>query len=788
MRPLVQSIFLLLIFHWFMPLVNPILAQPVFLEEDFDTWFSSCAPNWNCQNLGNCTSSTCRWSRQDQLPQNSLPASTDCGGSGFYARCYTQALNPGEQPVLISPFLDLSTYTDSPSLGIYFCMVNASQTSFDTDTLWIDVSDDAGLSWTNIWSSDTVNQNWERKTVAIPTNSYTGNFRFRFRASGNAASGDMGVDNVEVRPQLPECQALPSSIQADRNTVICKSTNNAIVNFSTDYSGYGSFSFILTDSLDRILSEIQGSQFDAALLPEGLYRVYGISYTGTLEYLPLQPIFSVQASQCNIFAANSLELHVYQPKAEIQLLSDYNGFAVSRKGGRDGRAIVNPSNGFAPYSITWETPIPVIGTHANTLPAGSWNIKIKDSRGCVSNQTITLNEPDSLKLSLTAENTPNCASDSIGIISSSVEGGVMPYTYEWSNGASSQDLANVPGDIYSLRLRDANGVEVVKEISLLFRPPLESQIEISRPSCSKDPEAMVLVSVQGGQSPYQYQWSDGVRTASRDELGEGSYTLQISDELGCKLIKTILIEPPLDTLRVDAMLNQGICGEDSLGDILLKISGGQSPYDILWSTGDISNNLYDLEPGTYEVMVSDSLDCLTEASFVLNPPKSLDIALEVVADNGEDKGSIDVDISGGTSPYTLIWENGTNSKKQEMLSSGNYPLRVEDANGCTVDTLIQVPFDPSLPAVCDELEIGFSPNGDGVNDFFELPCLESFDNHVLEVYNRWGQLLYTQQNYQQNWDGTVEGNSLPDGSYFWIATLTIGNRTVQLNGTLVIVR
>ena len=82
----------------------------------------------------------------------------------------------------------------------------------------------------------------------------------------------------------------------------------------------------------------------------------------------------------------------------------------------------------------------------------------------------------------------------------------------------------------------------------------------------------------------------------------------------------------------------------------------------------------------------------------------------------------------------------------------------------------------------------FTPNGDGVNDTWVLDCIASF-KHLVMVYNRWGQVLYTTENFDGTWDGTVNGEQLPDGAYFYTMEITEQNGEVKyLKGSLNIIR
>jgi len=763
-------------------------GQSIFLEEDFDSWFSSCAPGWTCGQAKNCSGIACQWERQDQLPSAGSPSTLDCGGGGFYARVHSSGLAPGEEPSLLSPLIDLSIHTDSTDLLWFFCMINAGLGNTDSDTLWLDASADAGSTWTPVWFNDSVYQSWTPQRVVLPRSFYTEDFRFRFRASSNFSQGDIGVDNVELREEFPSCQAAPSNIAVKGDTLICANANSDPLFLSTDYVGRANYQFALTDSLNRIISIFAGNSLEADQLPEGVYRLWGISYSGALTYFPLQDLGSISAGQCLVISTNSIRLEIYQPRLSIGIQSAYNGFEVSHFGGRDGKAKVEVSGGVAPYEIIWETPTPIFGPQANVLPAGTFDIRVKDNLGCEIRGSLTLNQPDSLQLRLEVLEAPICPSDSQGRLSSIVSGGVAPYTWSWSSGDSSEQVNGLPAGSYILKLTDANGHSKVDSISLGNGLPMEVSFEIDSPICSALSLSEVEVRVEGGSPPYQYLWSDGARVSSRVDLPVGVYQLNVEDLNGCEVSKEIDIFVNEDTLSLQGMVMGISCAGDSLGDILLEIAGGHPPYQIAWNNGESGPGLWSQPPGTYSVRVEDQAGCNSEKSFVLAPPPALEVKANVVADRGDQSGSLELEVRGGSPPYFIEWQNGSQGPALDSLASGEYSFSIIDEKGCLLDSTLLLPYDPSLALPCQNLELGFSPNGDGINDFFEIPCLESYPRNNLEIFNRWGQVLYQTQNYKQDWEGNVDGKALPKGSYFWVATLYIGTRIIQLNGTLSLIR
>ena len=139
--------------------------------------------------------------------------------------------------------------------------------------------------------------------------------------------------------------------------------------------------------------------------------------------------------------------------------------------------------------------------------------------------------------------------------------------------------------------------------------------------------------------------------------------------------------------------------------------------------------------------------------------------------NGGNNGSISSNVSGGTSPYNYAWSTGANTATLSDLEAGDYAVSVSDANGCTGSSSITLsePLPVDLPTV-------ITPNNDGFNDVLVIQGIEAFPNNELSVFNRWGGLVFNQNNYQNTWAGeSNNGGQLPKGTYFVILELNNGD-------------
>jgi gliding motility-associated-like protein len=189
--------------------------------------------------------------------------------------------------------------------------------------------------------------------------------------------------------------------------------------------------------------------------------------------------------------------------------------------------------------------------------------------------------------------------------------------------------------------------------------------------------------------------------------------------------------------------------------------------------------------------VTDSRSCFATDTVNIEEPEPLRINREITrpycvdARNGQIELQVDggVALSSGTRDYNYKWSNENTNSMLLDVSPGYYKVTVTDANGC-MDTM-SIQLNPKQKR-CFKIPTAFSPNGDGVNDVWRLEGLHTYYNKVeIEVYDRWGTLVFSSKGYEQPWDGTYKGKPLPVDSYHFIIRLNGGERTLTGQVTIV---
>jgi gliding motility-associated-like protein len=236
-----------------------------------------------------------------------------------------------------------------------------------------------------------------------------------------------------------------------------------------------------------------------------------------------------------------------------------------------------------------------------------------------------------------------------------------------------------------------------------------------------------------------------------------------------------------------SMLTQVSCFDGNDGAVELDVFGGAPPFTYLWSTGSMQDNLQGISWGTYHVTITDMNECTTTATYKLFNPDSMALTAVVIDEEceGISDGAILVEVEGGSGIYTYDWSNGFVTQNLNGLVAGDYSLFVSDDKGCSIDTSF------SIKKICDDDIVDFNtitPNGDGQNDVWTIPDLDRFPNNEVEIFNRWGGMVFYAKPYENNWSGTnSSGDELSSAGYYYIVRLNDANNTIY-SGAVTIVR
>ncbi|MBI3510782.1 MAG: gliding motility-associated C-terminal domain-containing protein [Bacteroidetes bacterium] len=451
-----------------------------------------------------------------------------------------------------------------------------------------------------------------------------------------------------------------------------------------------------------------------------------------------------------------------------------------------GAIDVTTSGGTSGYTYYWSNASTT--EDVSNLSSGNYSVTVTDANGCSDNLSFTLTEPTLLTTSITALSNYNgynigCAGNSDGTIDITSAGGTPTYTYVWSNSAVTEDVNNLSAGTYSVNVTDANGCTSTLAVTLTQPVALGLTSTQQNVLCNGFNTGSIDITMSGGVNPYTYSWSNSATTEDISAITSGSYSVSVTDANGCVLTNSFVISQLSPMILSNTSLNP-LCFGDNNGSIDLSVNGGLAPYTYTWSNGQSTQDISALASGSYTVNVIDANNCSSGDTILLtdNSPMSSSVSSPVQTDgfnvtySGGSDGSIQITVNGGVTPYTYAWSNGASTEDQSNIPAGNYFVIITDANGCSTTTsiLLSEPFVLQMPT-------GFSPNGDGNNDFFVVHGLEAFPQNKIEVFNRWGNKVWQADDYMNTWEGTTSsGDKLPDGTYFVILNISDGQKV--LNG------
>ena len=458
-------------------------------------------------------------------------------------------------------------------------------------------------------------------------------------------------------------------------------------------------------------------------------------------------------------------------------------------GTNDGSIVIAANGGGLTYSIdggaNYATTSPeTLGFFQNIAP-GSYSVYIKDSSGCETFQVVTLSQPDQIN-TLIFGNNAGCGTSN-GSASVLATGGDGNFSYLWddaSNQASSS-ASNIPAGLYHVTVTDGNFCSVVDSVFIGNNGGPSISLASSNTICYNDPSGQISTNVSGGTAPYTYLWDDGTNqtTATAVGLNVGTYLCQVSDNNGCVAFGNASVNEP-ELLTGNLSVIQASCGNNN-GLIISTISGGTSPYTYLWNDGNnqITSVAVSLPAGQYTVNVTDANGCVFSNMEEIFPSDSIFITSITTNSscNTTADGGVEVAVTGGLPPYFVDWSTGDTSLLIEDLPAGNYSVQITDASGCIQNESITIASESSN---CLIIPTAFSPNSDGKNDVWLIEGLDVTLENNVEIYNRWGAMLYQNAAYQNDWDGKISGKDLSTGGYFYIVTISEQTYT----GPLAIIR
>ena len=380
----------------------------------------------------------------------------------------------------------------------------------------------------------------------------------------------------------------------------------------------------------------------------------------------------------------------------------------------NGSITANLTGGIAPFTFVWASNSSDSASVVN-VGSGTYELNVTDVNGCEATSSVDLTNTGILLI--TADQTNASCGNSDGSIELTINGGVLPYTFLWSNNSTNQNINSISADTYSVTVTDSVGCVVTGQFIITNGNAPEITFTQTNATCSSANGA-IDISVSGGSGTYNYLWSgNGVIATDEDQTGltAGEYSVVVVDEVGlCSDSVTITITNS-NSFTVTPTVTNATCGLDN-GAVSLAIVGGTAPFVYEWCNGSISNSAINLPTGDCEVTITDNAGCEVIQTFSISstPAPTLSAAI-TPATCGECNGAISITVSGGAVPFSFDWSNGASVSNINSLCAGSFDLTVTDDSGCDVLGTFVVPGTPAITLSSDTTQSNCGSSTGAIN-------------------------------------------------------------------------
>jgi hypothetical protein len=297
-----------------------------------------------------------------------------------------------------------------------------------------------------------------------------------------------------------------------------------------------------------------------------------------------------------------------------------------------------------------------------------------------------------LSLSITQQEDVSCHGLSDGRLAVSASGGTGNYSYVWADGFNGTTRNNLPAGNYKVTVTDGQS-QTSLSANVMQPDPITINFIAASPDCHGGNDGSIFTVVtEGTESMYTYNWSNGANTPNINGLTAGTYALTVTNASGCAATKATTLDAP-SPLTAQVNASPASCSQASDGSIgVYNISGGSGNYSIVWNNGATAAVLNNVPAGTYSVTITDANLCQAYTSASVGSLQGPQLNFVNVAPTcaSAATGRATAVASGGQSPYSYIWSNGSNTASVTGLPIGDYSVTVTDANGCTSSGVVTI--------------------------------------------------------------------------------------------------
>jgi len=372
-----------------------------------------------------------------------------------------------------------------------------------------------------------------------------------------------------------------------------------------------------------------------------------------------------------------------------------------------------------------------------------------------------------------------CHGDSTGFIQVAVSGGVAPYAYNWSSGSNVFEAINLPIGSYWFEVTDTNGCYTSDTLVMNEPAPLAvSTVKSIYPggynvSINGTSDGSITTTASGGITPYTFDWNTGAfTTQDLTGISAGIYSLVMTDSNGCTITVVDTLTEPTPLVITASSLQSVVCPDDTTGIALAVASGAVPPYQLTWDFGSTVDYVTGLSYGIYTVTATDTNGAVATDTVLIDALDYDCDGIYNVDEGGSPNGGGGLgDVDGDGIPNQEDEDSdGDGLPDDQEFDYDNDGVGFDDCDGDGIPNFL----DPDLcellvPAV-------FTPNDDGDNDYWEILGIMAFPDNNVKIFNRWGELVYSKEGYNNEFNGRANTRTqmnggdglLPTGTYYYV--------------------
>ncbi len=314
-------------------------------------------------------------------------------------------------------------------------------------------------------------------------------------------------------------------------------------------------------------------------------------------------------------------------------------------GNNDGSVVANVNGGVGPYDWLW-TSGDTTGT-ADSLSAGIYFVTVWDANNCTAQEEVIVSDVSGPSVTIQNQINVSCNGGADGALAISVSGGATPYTYQWSNGNSNQNINGLSAGTYEITVTDDDECQTTEQFVITEPAAISTSFIETEPTCGQA-DGILTVLASGGSGSYTYSWTPGGGTnATLSSIAAGVYRVTITDANSCsQTFPVALSDDNATDVTLDSIIHAS-CG-GSGGSILISHTGGTPNFTYQWTPGSATTqDLTGVQPGEYDLIITDNVGC--KAAFTAT----------VEAQKPETPEICIVDVDSLTGKAQVLWEKPT---------------------------------------------------------------------------------------------------------------------------------